>query len=201
MTVTMPSEEKMRFWQERKIVRLELRTAITETQRLFNTQDADTISKFVDAIEPTTTFDLGRLPYHSRNKGHASHPTKPHCVFALIAEAIMRYWRFVQIEDCDLVDGVTATIEAIRHTTEHYEEFGVIGNPRYGYYMVLPDSIIKYQQCETCGRSPLGVPIGDKTCKECLNGEESIEERAEKSSQENDEGTDSDGMGETEQQE
>lgn len=195
MTVTMPSEEEMNFWQNRKTIRLELQQAIQQTRNLFNTRNADTIGRFLGVIEPTSVYDLGRLPYHSRNKGHASHPTKPCCVFALIAEAILRYWQFVQTKDPGLINNITQAIDVLRDVTEHYDDYDVMGNPARGYCMLLPDLKIKYEQCELCGRSPLGVPIGDKTCKECLSGEsENIEKPAENGEAETDEGSDIPGV-------
>lgn len=101
---------------------------------LENQKDREIVGRFIDRLH-STEFDTGGLPYYSKD-GLAKHSNKAECLFALVCDVVLTYWRVVEAKAEDITinftDELKDKLKVLETVYSNYSTLKVLGDAK-GY--------------------------------------------------------------------
>ena len=100
---------------------------------LENQKDREIVGRFIDRLH-STEFDTGGLPYYSKD-GLAKHSNKAECLFALVCDVVLTYWRVVEAPFSDsghAADTLRDKLKRLETVYSNYSTLKVLGDAK-GY--------------------------------------------------------------------
>ena len=100
-------------------------------------KDREIAGRFIDRVH-STSFDASILPYYAvdgKAKGHS----KAECVFAMMCDIVLSYWRMIQESGFHLetvyADAITNKLILLDRVYKEYDRLVILGDVK-GYYLI-----------------------------------------------------------------
>lgn len=132
---------------------------------LKNQKDREIVGRFIDRLH-SSEFDTGSLPYYSKN-GLAKHSNKSECLFALVCDVVITYWRIVEAKAEDIAinftDKLDGKLKRLETVYQGYPTLKILGDAK-GYCLFAsqrPDLLPKKEKKEADEGSDQSDTVGE----------------------------------------